>query len=137
MIFMVEEFSGYEFLGRGWRFPLRLDSNGKIMLSSGEDDIKEAIGIILSTSKGERVMQPDFGCGIHDLVFSSMSTTTIGMIEESVRDALVFYEPRIDVLKVEARSDEARDGLIEINLEYRVRATNNEYNMVYPFYLKE
>ena len=82
-------------------------------------------------------MQPDFGCGIHDLVFSSMSTTTIGMIEESVRDALVFYEPRIDVLKVEARSDEARDGLIEISLEYRMRATNNEYNMVYPFYLKE
>jgi phage baseplate assembly protein W len=134
---MVEEFSGYEFLGRGWKFPFRLDSNGKIMLSSGEDDVLESIRIILSTSKGERVMQPDFGCGIHDLVFSSMSTTTIGMIEESVRDALVFYEPRIDVLKVVARSDEARDGLIEINIEYRVRATNNEYNMVYPFYLKE
>ena len=89
-----------EFLGRGWKFPVQVDSRGRIAMSDFEDDIRESIRIILSTSKGERVMRPDFGCGIHEFVFASINTTTIGLIESSVREALITWEPRIELLKV-------------------------------------
>lgn len=126
-----------EFLGIGWKFPVQVDSTGRIVMSEFEQDIRESIRIILSTSKGERTMRPDFGCGIHDFVFASMNTTTIGLIESSVREALTRWEARIELLNVQVTTDEAEHGRLLVGVNYRVRATNNEFNLVYPFYLTE
>jgi phage baseplate assembly protein W len=126
-----------EFLGRGWKFPVIVDAEGHIAMSEYEEDIKEAIWIILSTSKGERVMRPDFGCGIHDYVFASLNTSNLMLIENNVREALILWEPRIKLLKVETLSEKAAEGILMINIEYEVSTTNNRFNLVYPFYLKE
>ena len=126
-----------EFLGVGWTYPVGTKMNGDIAMSQFEDDIREAIPIILGTAKGERVMRPDFGCGIHDLVFSPINTATITLVENSVREALTVYEPRIELIKVEALSDRAEEGKLLVNIDYRVRSTNSRFNLVYPFYLKE
>ncbi len=129
---------GKEFLGRGWKFPVAVEAaTGKISMSEYEEDIKEAIWIILSTSKGERVMRPDFGCGIHDFVFASMNTTTLGLVESSVREALTLWEPRIEVTEVAASPDQNDPGRLVISIKYTVRNTNNQFNLVYPFYLGE
>ena len=106
-------------------------------MAAYEQDIKEAIRIILSTTKGERVMRPDFGSGIHDLVFASMSTAMIGLLESNVREALTTWEPRIELLRVEVSTDEAHMGKLKVNIDYRVRETNREDNLVYPFYVSE
>jgi phage baseplate assembly protein W len=126
-----------EFLGVGWTYPVRTRLNGDIAMSQSEDDIREAILIILGTAKGERVMRPDFGCGIHDLVFAPINTATITLVENSVREALTVYEPRIELIKVEALSDRAEEGKLLVNIDYRVRSTNSRFNLVFPFYLKE
>jgi len=126
-----------KFLGRGWTFPLQVDDEGRISMSEYENDIKEAIRIILSTSKGERVMRPDFGCGIHDFVFSVMNTATTTLISNSVKEALTLFEPRIQVTKVDVSSEAIAEGKLMIDVEYRVRSTNNRFNLVYPFYLSE
>jgi len=126
-----------EFLGVGWKFPVQVENTGRIALSVFEQDIKEAIRIILSTAKGERVMRPDFGCGIHDLVFASINNTTIGLVESSVREALIRWEPRIELLSVKVSTAEAEVGKLLVGIDYRVRATNNQFNLVFPFYLTE
>ncbi|MBM3235950.1 GPW/gp25 family protein [Candidatus Poribacteria bacterium] len=126
-----------EFLGVGWKFPVNVDTRGNIQMSEYEQDIKEAIWIILATSKGERVMRPDFGSGIYDYVFAPINTATIGLIENSVREALTLYEPRIEPLRVEVSTEEADEGKLLVGIDYRVRNTNNEFNLVYPFYLTE
>jgi hypothetical protein len=126
-----------DFLGRGWKFPVGVDGRGSISLSEYEQDIKESIWIILSTAKGERVMRPDFGCGIHDLLFASLSLSTLGLVESSVREALARFEPRIDLLGVKASPEEAEAGKLLVHIRYRVRTTNNQFNLVYPFYLQE
>lgn len=126
-----------DFLGVGWKYPVNADYNGKIAMSRYEDDIKEAIWIILGTAKGERVMRPDFGCGIHDLVFAPINTATVTLVEDSVREALTFWEPRIELIKVEASTEYADEGKLPVSIDFRVRTTNNRFNLVYPFYLKE
>ena len=126
-----------EFQGTGWKFPVQTDALGNIALSQGEQDIREAIWVILSTARGERMMRPDFGCGIHDLVFAPINTATLTSVEVNVREALTFFEPRIDVIKVEASSREAGQGRLLISIDYRLRETNNEFNLVFPFYLSE
>lgn len=126
-----------DFLGRGWKFPVRLDSKETIGMSSHEEDIMEAIRIILSTSKGERVMHPDFSCGIHDYVFALLNTSTKQMIEASVNEALMLWEPRIELVKVQVSAEPSEEGKLIISIDYRVRSTNNQFNLVYPFYLTE
>jgi phage baseplate assembly protein W len=126
-----------EFLGVGWKYPVKKTGDGKVALSQYEDDIREAILIILGTAKGERVMRPDFGCGIHDLVFAPINAATITLVQNSVREALTVYEPRIELVKVEAVSGRAEEGKLLVNIDYRVRSSNNRFNLVYPFYLKE
>jgi len=126
-----------DFLGIGWRFPVALDAGGEIAMASYEDDIAQAIRIVLRTAPGERVMRPSFGCGIHDLVFATVSTATLGRVEDTVREALVRWEPRIDVERVTVSLDALADGRLLVNVDYRVRATNNRFNLVYPFYLTE
>jgi phage baseplate assembly protein W len=126
-----------EFLGRGWKFPVNVSPAGQILMSEHEEDIKEAIWIILSMSKGERVMRHEFGCGIYDFVFATINTATMGLIEASVREALTLWEPRIELVNVEISTDKAEEGKLLISIDYRVRSTNNEFNLVFPFYLKE
>lgn len=126
-----------EFLGTGIAFPLRIGADGRIRYSSYEKDIKEAIYIILSTAKGERVMRPEFGCGIHDLVFAPMSQATLTEIESSVREALLKYEPRINVTEVTVDTKQANQGKLCVRIEYVVRDTNTSFNFVYDFYLRE
>ncbi len=126
-----------DFLGAGWKYPVKVDIDRKIALSKYEDDIRESIRIILGTAKGERVMRPDFGCGIHELVFAPINATTITQVENNVREALVKYEPRIDILRVEASSERSDEGKLLVSIDYVVRTTNTRFNMVYPFYMKE
>jgi phage baseplate assembly protein W len=126
-----------EFLGTGWAFPLQVNALGQVGMSRYEQDIKEAIWIILGTRKGERVMRPDFGCGIHDFVFAVMNTSTLTLVETSVREALTLWEPRIDLTGVNVSNEKIQEGKLVIDIEYRVRTTNNRFNLVYPFYLKE
>ena len=129
--------TGKEFLGTGWKFPVKPDNSGRIALSTGEQDIAEAIRIIILTSPGERLMRPDFACGIRDYVFASMNAQTIALVETTVRDSLIKYEPRIEVLGVKVDATDAAPGRLLIHVTYRVRATNTVLNQVYPFYLTE
>jgi phage baseplate assembly protein W len=105
------------------------------LIAEYEASVNQAIQIILSTAPGERVMRPDFGCAIHELVFAPNSATTRGMAEHYVRDALLRWEPRIEVLDVRTMTSEARDEELWIGIDYRVRTTDNRFNFVYPFYL--
>lgn len=126
-----------EFLGTGWKFPLQVTPGGRIARSSYEQKIEESVYLILSTAKGERVMMPEFGCGIHDMVFAPNNPGTISIIVQQVRRALVAYEPRIDVLDVGVETSHAEPNLLLIRIAYRIRGNNSMGNMVYPFYLKE
>ncbi|WGV28002.1 GPW/gp25 family protein [Halotia branconii] len=126
-----------EFLGIGWKFPVNVDiPNGKISMSEYEKDIQEAIWIILATAKGERIMQPDFGCGIHNFVFATLSMATLELIKLRVKEGLTRWEPRIDVNQVKVSLDKNETGKIWIDINYHVRKTNTEFNLVYPFYLQ-
>src|SRR4051812_33580882 len=124
-----------DFLGNGWAFPLRISPSGGIALSRQKTDIEEAIRIILGTAKGERHMRPQFGCGIHDLVFAPNSPTTHGLVSGYVQDAIGWWEPRVEVLTVEVSTDGEDRNMLLINVRYRIRVTNDERNLVYPFYL--
>lgn len=125
-------------LGRGWAFPVRIDpATGGIAMSEYENDIRESIQIILRTARGERVMRPDFGCGIHDLVFDVVNVATLTRVEASVREAMAKYEARIEVLNVFVDPRDAAEGQLTVSLEYRVRRTNQIGNLVFPFYFRE
>ena len=129
--------SGREFLGTGWRFPIRVSPRGGLTFSSAEQNIEEALWIVLSTAPGERQMLPKFGCGIHDFVFAPNSALTRGTIATAVRKALTTWEPRIDVVDVRVESGPGEPNKLLIRIDYRVRSTNAFHNLVYPFYLKE
>ncbi|MCC2868275.1 MAG: GPW/gp25 family protein [Candidatus Accumulibacter phosphatis] len=122
------------FLGVGWGFPLTLDELGFFNHAEYEESVRQSIWIILGTAKGERVMRPDFGCGIYDLVFEINSASTAGRVTQAIRQALLLFEPRIDVLDIQVQAAEAGEVLL-ISIDYEVRATNNAFNLVYPFYL--
>ncbi len=124
-----------DFLGKGWKFPVAL-KEGKIASSEGEDSIRESIRIILGTSRGERVMRPDFGCGIDELVFAPNDTATATLIAVNITEALEKWEPRIEVLNVNAVPDEEEGNKLNINIEYMVKSSNSKNNLVYPFYLE-
>lgn len=123
------------FTGKGWRFPVRVNARGGLSYASGEQDIAEAMWIILSTAPGERQMLPGFGCGIHNLVFAPNDPGTRGALAQSVRQALANWEPRIDVVNVRVGAPE--ENLLLIAVDYRVRATNAFNNLVYPFFIRE
>ena len=124
-----------DLLGSGLAFPLQVDRLGGIALASGEQDIDQAIELILSTAPGERPMRPEFGCGVHDFVFDSIDASTVAKMEDAIRDALDHWEPRVIVETVEFNLDGAHEGLLMIDIGYRVRATNTLRNLVYPFYV--
>jgi phage baseplate assembly protein W len=128
-----------EFLGVGWNFPLELvqldERRTSVKMAEYEESIRQSIRIILETARGERVMRPDFGCGIHERVFALNDTATRGVIADEVREALLNWEPRIDVLDVECTAEGSEGQVLLINIEYKVRSTDNRFNLVYPFYL--
>jgi uncharacterized protein len=122
-------------LGVGWAFPLRVDGRGGIALSQHENDIAESIRIILSTAKGERRMRPQFGCDIHKIVFAPNNATSWGLAAHYVEEALGWWEPRIEVLEIDPHPDPSDNGRLLIDIKYRIKATNDERNLVYPFYI--
>jgi phage baseplate assembly protein W len=124
-----------EYIGQGLAFPLQVNPRGEIAIASGERDIEQSIRIILGTMIGERVMRPEFGCRIHELVFAPHNAATEGLAELYIREALDRWEPRVTVVGVEIANDQAQDGALLIEVKYRVRDTYHERSIVYPFYL--
>jgi phage baseplate assembly protein W len=124
-----------EIIGSGLAFPLQVDRRGGIALARDEQDIDQAIQLILGTAPGERPMRPEFGCGVHDFVFDSIDANTVGRMEEAIREALDRWEPRIQVMTVGFDLGNADNGLLTIDIGFRVRATNTERNLVHPFYV--
>ena len=126
------------FLGRGWAWPEQLDPRtGQVASVAHEEDIRQSMRIILETSPGERVMRPNFGCGIHDLVFEAIDSTTIQRIKSTVEEALRRCEARIEVLSVGVDESATSEGKLLVEIEYRVRRTNQVGNLVFPFYFRE
>ena len=126
----------HEFEGRGWQFPIRIDDAGAIAEAREEDKVRQSIEIILRTAPGERVMRPDFGCGIHDLVFDTISGAMIGRVASVVAGALATWEPRIDVLSVRSQQDTEDPTRLLIEINYRLRSSNSRFNLVFPFYVQ-
>jgi uncharacterized protein len=124
-----------EIVGSGVAFPLQVNPRGGVALAGGEEDIDQALSLILSTAPGERPMRPEFGCEVHDLIFDSIDAATVGRMETAVRTALDRWEPRVEVTAVEFDLDRSGDGQIVIDVTYRVRSTNHMRNLVYPFYV--
>ena len=130
------ELSTDDLRGTGWAFPVRVGA-GAIEAVSGDEDVRQSIHLILATAKGERVMRPDFGCGIHDLVFAAVSTQLIARVRREVEDALRTYEARIEVLRVAVATGGLAMGRLDVEIDYRMRTTNQTGNYVYPFYFRE
>lgn len=122
-----------DIIGRGWPFPVWRGTSSSLAFLGGEEKIRQSIQLILSTAPGERQMRPDFGCGIHDLVFAPNTVAVRGLVQQKVREALVRWEPRIDVLDVRVNSPPGRRNYLEIRVDYRIRATNASSNLVYQF----
>lgn len=132
----IEYSEGKEFLGSGIAFPLNIDGQGRISINSLEEQVRQSILLILRTARGERVMRNDFGAGLHRLVFSPSNYATFAMVEHEVKDALIRFEPRIDVMNVKVTPYPDEPEKLDIYLEYRVRKTDTMFNLVYPFYLE-
>jgi phage baseplate assembly protein W len=122
-----------EFIGRGWAFPIHTDATGGIAMVSREEELAESIRLILGTAPGERPMRPEFGCGIHDLVFDRADSTTAGRVAYDVRAALDRWEPRIDVTGIAVSFGD--QGNMYVDIQYRERETNDRRNLVFPFYV--
>ncbi len=123
------------FVGRGFAFPMGVDHTGSIRLTRGAEDLDASIRVVLSTAPGERLMRPEFGCRIWDLLFEPVNFNTLGLMEQAVRDALLQWEPRVEVTGVECSPDAREPYLVHICISYRVRDTNDRRNLVYPFYV--
>jgi len=129
------------FLGTGWSFPPAFNRNaGTVEMVADEEDIKQSLHILLSTSLGERVMQPKYGCNLNDYLFEGLSSSTIGYIKERVANSILYYEPRIIAEKIEVTADDSTDlieGKFTISVEYSIPGTNSRFNYVYDFYQNE
>ena len=124
------------FLGRGLAFPLRVNNRGNVSMSEEERLIEESVRIIIGTTPGERVMRPEFGCRVHELVFHPNNHNTAALAGYYVQEALVKWEPRIRDVEVDASPDAMEENVLKVGIRYRVIATNGIRNLVYPFYLR-
>lgn len=124
-----------DFVGKGISFPMRVDQSGALALTSGGADIDGSLRMVLTTAPGERLMRPQFGCRIWDLLFEPINANTIGLMAESVKDAVSQWEPRVHLEDVQIEPDPRDHSRVMINLKYKVRATNDRRNLVYPFYV--
>jgi len=126
------------FLGIGWGFPPEFNKlDHTVQMVSKEQDIEESLRILLSTAPGERTMHPNYGCGIHEIVFETMDESMVTYTRELIRKAVLKYEPRITLNSVLVNVESALDGILYIQLNYTIRTTNSRANMVYPFYINE
>jgi phage baseplate assembly protein W len=125
---------GAEFVGRGLAFPLRTDATGGLAMVARDQELEEAIRLVLGTAHGERPMRPEFGCGIHDYVFAPADGTTAGRIRYEVRRALERWEPRIEVVDVVVTIDPGDASIMYVDVQYAIRGTNDRRNLVFPFY---
>lgn len=126
------------FLGTGWSFPPSFEkSSGEVNMTSGEDDIQSSLHILLTTRMGERVMQPTYGCNLDELVFESLTSTTRSYIRDLVKTAILYFEPRIKLNKVDLDDSRDLEGVILISVDYTVRTTNTRFNYVFPYYINE
>jgi phage baseplate assembly protein W len=142
---------GQDFLGAGIAFPLAVDAQGRIAMNSLEGQVRQSILLIMQTAKGERVMRPDFGAGLQSFLFEPLTPATAAAVQHQVKEALVRFEPRIEVLKVDVLLDPKQistpatpgmtinpdqAGVLFIQVQYRVRVTDTTFNLVYPFYIE-
>ena len=125
---------GEEFIGKGLAFPMKVDTSGGLALVAREREVEEAIRVILATAPGERPMRPDFGCGIHDFVFSPADATTAGRISYEVKRSLIRFEPRIDLQDVVVSADPGDASILYVDVQYSLRGTYDRRNLVFPFY---
>jgi uncharacterized protein len=126
------------FLGRGWSFPPRFDPRSKgVAMVADIEDIEESLRILLATTPGERVMQPAYGCGLRRMVFETLNEQTLTAIKDRIRKAVLFFEPRVILQRIDANVPDAREGRLDLLLDYRVRTTNTRHNLVYPLYLHQ
>jgi uncharacterized protein len=125
------------FMGRGWPFPIRPGSSHRLHYLSGAEKIRQSIWLILSTALGERQMRPNFGCGIHDLVFQPNTASLRSVVASQVEQALIRWEPRIDVVAVRVEKAAEAGNYLLIRIDYRLRSNNAFYNLVYPFFINE
>lgn len=126
------------FLGRGWGFPPKFDKASKgVAMQEDEKDIESSLELLLSTRLGERIMQPGYGCNLDSMVFESFDLTMRTYLKDLVESAILYFEPRIDLENLEIDTSREWEGVILINIEYTVRATNSRFNFVYPFYKTE
>lgn len=129
------------FLGTGWSFPPTFDlESGSLELVSEVEDIEQSLNILLSTSRGERIMQPKYGCDLHEFLFETMSSTVIGYIKERVKSSILHFEPRIIAEKIDVTPGDSFDlieGKFTISIEYSIPGTNSRFNYVYDYYKNE
>lgn len=130
--------SDKSFLGTGWGFPPQFDQNARgVIMISKEDDIGASLRILLNTTPGERPMQPTYGCGLREILFDSVTESTMVKMKDIIERAILFFEPRINLNSIVIDDSEQHNGILKINIDYTVRETNSRGNMVYPFYFKE
>jgi phage baseplate assembly protein W len=126
------------FLGTGWQFPPEFTkSNGSVVMTEKEEDIKCSLNVLLSTMPLERVMQPRYGCDLRQWLFESMDTTTLTLIKDKIATSILYYEPRISLKNVLLHTERLLEGILLIELDYVIQATNSRFNIVFPFYLQE
>lgn len=125
------------FIGRGWKFPVAFDASEGVEMLAGEEQIRNSLDILFATRLGERVMQPNYGSELDTFLFSTASRSTLTYMQAIISDAILYNEPRIILNEVEVEQDTNESGLLIIHIHYTISATNNRYNYVYPFYLKE
>jgi len=125
----------YAFLGRGWDFPPAFDKASKsVSMLEGVDDIESSLDILLSTRLGERIMQPNYGCNLDEMVFETMNLTLVTYLSDLVKTAILYFEPRIRLEGLEIDTSREHEGVLLINIDYTVKATNSRFNYVFPFY---
>ncbi|WP_340065865.1 GPW/gp25 family protein [Ascidiimonas aurantiaca] len=127
------------FLGQGWSFPPTFSNNGNrgIIMVANEEDIRQSLEILLSTSLGERTMLPEYGCDLQSYLFDTISNSKVHFLKELVRTAIINYEPRIDLNEVLIDYSDYQEGIIRIELDYTIETTNTRFNLVFPYYKVE
>jgi phage baseplate assembly protein W len=122
-------------IGRGWAFPFDVNARGGIAMAEGDEEIRQAIIMIVRTRQGGRVMRPEFGCRIWELIFGPNNAETWTLAEHHVREALGMWEPRIDVDAIRALPDPDDAGVMQVEVEYTIKASHDARSLVFPFYL--
>ncbi|HEU4716392.1 MAG TPA: GPW/gp25 family protein [Bacteroidia bacterium] len=135
---MKDDQASQSFLGTGWGFPVAFNNvSGDVGMTSDVEDIYQSLEILLSTAISERLMQPKYGCNLHDVLFEPISTSLLSFLKGLITDAILYFEPRIRLNKVTISTDNYLEGLLPIEIDFTVSATNSRYNFVYPFYINE